>query len=426
MREYKIKRSIIFLTLPVLLLAACGGESPPTTGEAPGPESTLETAAGSSANCVVAAEEPSEETTQASLFPPVSETDWVAGADDAAVTLIEYADFQCPFCAQFAPILAQLQADYPDDLRVVFRHFPLAGPPENPTHDKALLAAQAAEAAGLQGQFWEMHDLLYAKQAEWVELTGEAFTEWLGDEAGDLGLDVEQFNADLTSEALVQLAQQAWEDGGATGIPGIPFLLINGEPYQGPADHSNLSSIISLKVLEGRQFDACPAFAIDPINQYFATLHTAKGDIVIELWPDVAPFAVNSFIFLAENDWYDNAPFHRVLENFMAQGGDPSGTGFGGPGYLYDIETSPDVLFDQPGLIAMANAGPGTNGSQFFITFDPAAWDSGQADLLNGNFTIFGIVIEGMDVVESLTLRDPQIPGQPPGDLILDVSIEVR
>ena len=144
---------------------------------------------------------------------------------------------------------------------------------------------------------------------------------------------------------------------------------------------------------------------------------TEKGEIEIALYSDIAPFTVNSFIFLAENDFYDNVTFHRVLEGFMAQAGDPSGTGSGGPGYFFGLEVSDDISFDRAGMLAMANAGPTANGSQFFITFAPTPH-------LDGGYTIFGEVISGMDIVNNLTLRNPQTDQfGAPGDLILDVRI---
>lgn len=159
---------------------------------------------------------------------------------------------------------------------------------------------------------------------------------------------------------------------------------------------------------------------LDPAKKYQATLKTEKGDIVIELFADKAPLAVNSFIFLAEQNWFDNITFHRVIEGFVAQAGDPSGSGMGGPGYLFDNEISADLKFDQAGLLGMANAGPGTNGSQFFITFAPIPQ-------LDGGYTIFGRVISGLDVAESLTPRDPQQSSDlPPGDKLLDVVITVQ
>ena len=159
---------------------------------------------------------------------------------------------------------------------------------------------------------------------------------------------------------------------------------------------------------------------IDPLKQYIATIETEKGDIVLELFPDIAPMTVNSFVFLSRDGWLDGVTFHRVLPGFMAQGGDPSGTGMGGPGYAFKNETSPDLKFDREGLLAMANSGPDTNGSQFFITYGPA-------EHLNGSYTIFGEVLEGMDVVNSLTPRDPSQGGAlPPGDLIIRITIQEK
>lgn len=303
---------------------------------------------------------------------------------------------------------------YPDDIRLAYRHFPLSG------HDKAQLAVQAAEAAGLQGKFWEMHDLLFERRAEWLDLEPAQFQDWLVQVADDLGLDRTRFQRDLTSEALVKLAQEAWERNAALGMPGTPFLVLNGYPYNGPLDLGSLEATIRLILLEKRQFSECPPMVIDPTKQYYAILHTAKGDIKIELYADRAPLAVNSFVFLARQGWFDGVTFHRVIPGFVAQAGDPSGSGFGGPGYAFDNEISPDLKFDSPGVVGMANAGPGSNGSQFFITF-------AAAPNLNGNYTIFGRVIEGMEVVLSLRARDPsQGLGLPPGDQIISVTIEEK
>lgn len=312
-------------------------------------------------------------------------------------------------------MLAQLEEKYPEDIRVVYRHFPLLS-----IHDKAALAVQAAEAAGAQSNFWEMHDLLFETQAEWSSMTVEAFEDWLMEQAGTLQLDTGQFQTDLASEENLALAQAAWDEGVATNLPGTPFLVINGRPYGGPRDLWNLEAVVQLIRLEERQFTACPPMTVDPLKQYAATLHTEKGDVVIELYAEEAPVAVNSFIFLAENDWFDGITFHRVLPGFVAQSGDPTGTGFGGPGYAFGNEISPDLKFDRAGLLGMANAGPDSNGSQFFITFGPV-------ERLDGGYTIFGQVIEGMQVVESLTPRNPEESADlPPGDQILDVTIEEK
>lgn len=313
-------------------------------------------------------------------------------------------------------MLAQIQNDYPEDVRIVYRHFPLVS-----IHDKAALSAQAAEAAGKQGQFWELHDLLFERQAEWAQMSVEDFQAWLMEQAEALGLDSERFSADLVSEENVDYVQETWDRGVEINLPGTPYLLIDGQiwPQNLPMSPENIRAIVELKLLEEKQFTTCPPMTIDPSRQYIATLETEKGDIVIELYPDKAPIAVNNFIFLAENDWYDGVTFHRVLADFVAQGGDPSGTGFGGPGYAFVNETS-DLTFDKPGVLAMANSGPDSNGSQFFITYAPA-------EQLNGGYTIFGQVISGLDVAESLTPRDPsQSVNLAPGDMVLNVTIEEK
>ncbi len=165
-----------------------------------------------------------------------------------------------------------------------------------------------------------------------------------------------------------------------------------------------------------RQYAGAPPMTIDKSKQYTATIKMAKGgEFVIQLYPDKAPITVNSFVFLARQGYFDGVTFHRVLQGFMAQGGDPTGTGGGGPGYEFVNEDS-DLKFDKAGVVAMANAGRDTNGSQFFITFGPQ-------ERLNGDYTIFGQVISGMDVVNAITLRDPdQNPGFP-GDAIQSVTI---
>ncbi len=163
-------------------------------------------------------------------------------------------------------------------------------------------------------------------------------------------------------------------------------------------------------------YDAPPEMQIDPQKVYLATLETEKGDIVVELFADKAPNTVNNFVFLAQEGFYDNTTFHRVLADFMAQAGDPAGTGRGGPGYRFPDEFHPDLRHDSPGVLSMANAGPDTNGSQFFITFVPTPW-------LDGKHTVFGKVVKGMDVLMSISLRDPQTATEP-GDLIKTISIE--
>lgn len=164
-------------------------------------------------------------------------------------------------------------------------------------------------------------------------------------------------------------------------------------------------------------YTAPPPMTIDPSRTYLATITTPRGDIVIRLRPDLAPETVNNFVFLAREGFYDGVTWHRVLPDFMAQGGDPTGTGTGGPGYTIKDEFTPDMIFDRPGLVAMARTPmPNSAGSQFFITTAPAPH-------LNGQYTIFGEVIEGQEIVNGIPLRNPDENPTTPGEQMLRVTI---
>ena len=141
-----------------------------------------------------------------------------------------------------------------------------------------------------------------------------------------------------------------------------------------------------------QQWASAPKMKIDLAKNYTATIATDKGDIVLELFANKTPKTVNNFVFLAGEGFYDNITFHRVINDFMAQGGDPTGTGMGGPGYKFADEFHPELKHDKAGILSMANAGPGTNGSQFFITHVPTPH-------LNNKHSVFGQVAEGMDVL---------------------------
>jgi len=367
--------------------------------------------------CTVVSPRPTPGPTEESLFPPVNENDWILGPVDADVTIVEYGDFQCVFCAQLAPVLKDIQNSRPEDVRIVYRHYPLTT-----NHDKALLAAQAAEAAGIQNKFWEFHDALFEKQYDWESLEEDTFLQYLADIATSFEMDVEKFQIDLMSKKIQQLINHSWEYNRSIGIPYTPFLLVNNQiwPDGLPMDTYNINSVVRLNLLERRQFASCPPLTINMSQKYTAIIHTQKGDIQIELFPENAPLAVNNFIFLSENGWYDGVTFHRVIPGFVAQAGDPSGTGYGGPGYFFINENYTGIKFNQPGLLAMANSGPDTNGSQFFITLAPTPH-------LDGGYSIFGKVIVGMEVVESLAARDPSTSEkQPEGDKILSVEIQVK
>jgi cyclophilin family peptidyl-prolyl cis-trans isomerase len=165
-----------------------------------------------------------------------------------------------------------------------------------------------------------------------------------------------------------------------------------------------------------QKWNTPPEMKIDPQKKYIARLETDKGEIQIELHADKVPVTVNNFVFLCQEGFYDGVIFHRVIADFMVQGGDPTGTGTGGPGYRFEDEFDHTLKHDKPGVLSMANAGPNTNGSQFFITHTPTPW-------LDGKHSVFGLVTGGMDVVMSIPPRDPQHP-EYPGVKIVKVTIE--
>jgi peptidyl-prolyl cis-trans isomerase B (cyclophilin B) len=148
-----------------------------------------------------------------------------------------------------------------------------------------------------------------------------------------------------------------------------------------------------------QQWKNPPAMEIDPAKSYTATIDTNKGTIILDLYPAHAPKTVNNFVFLARQGFYDGLKFHRVISNFMIQGGDPLGTGTGGPGYKFEDEFKNNPLKHETGVISMANAGANTNGSQFFITHSPQPH-------LNGRHTVFGKVLVGQDVVNAIRQGD--------------------
>lgn len=181
------------------------------------------------------------------------------------------------------------------------------------------------------------------------------------------------------------------------------FRRLQGMTYQ----QTRLSSLPSLFFFYGcprlivmrKSYSSPPPMTIDTSKKYTATLETSKGAIVVNLFAKEAPKTVNNFVFLAREGFYDGTKFHRVIENFMIQGGDPEGTGRGGPGYRFEDETRSNPHKHKVGSLSMANAGPDTNGSQFFITHVVADW-------LNGKHTVFGQVHSGQDVVNAVKQGD--------------------
>jgi len=420
----------VVIVLSTLLLTACGAAAAATKTAAPTPTKTLvvlPTAPAPTATtnpiptvtpfpggCATVSLMPPSDPS----FPAVTADEYAIGPADAAVTLVEYSDFQCPVCASTDPLLKKIMAAHPQDVRLVYRFFPLTG------HPLAIVSAQAAEAAGRQGKFWELHDIMFTKQAEWTDMDQPAFITWVTGQVKTLGLDTTKFTADLADAAVVKKIADAQLAAESIGLPGTPFLLANGLYVGDQVDETVLNTVVnlitSLKGLESKAFKECPPMTIDKAKSYTATINTTRGDIVVQLFADKAPLAVNSFVFLAQQGWFDGDPFHRVISGFVAQSGDPTGTGRGSPGYAFINETGSGLKFDKEGVVGMANTGPNSNGSQFFITF------SAQPHL-DGNYTIFGQVIQGMDVAKALTVRDPSTGGTlPDPDKINKVTIEVK
>ena len=398
-----LKKALPLLVLTTLLLASCNFN--PFQTKVSGPPMQ---------GCRVVDVLPKPNPTITALIPAVTASDHILGAKDAPITILEYSDLQCPYCALVAPVLHELLQRYPKDVRLVFRFFPLSG------HANALVSAYAVEAAGRQGKFFEFGDFLFANQEKWAGLSNEEATQWFIEQAASLKINPDQMAKDMNGAAVQNVVNKSLDVATSAGIPGTPFLFINDQPYQGNSDIETLSAWVRFFQMEDKAYKICPPVITDPKKTYQATFKTDKGDVVIKLLPDKAPLAVNNFVFLAREGWYNNTTFHRVLKGFVAQGGDPSGSGYGGPGYEFDNEYK-NAVYDRPGLLAMANTGENTNGSQFFITLD-------KAPNLNGGYTLFGEVTSGLDVLNALTLRDPDqaATSLPPGDKLISVTIQEK
>ncbi len=326
---------------------------------------------------------------------PVAEidkaTDHVKGADadKAKLTIVEYSDFQCPGCGGMAPVVEQLIADNPD-IRLVYRHFPLD------FHENAMLAAQAAEAAAAQEKFWEMHDLLFANSSVWGSQATEEFRATLTEYATDLDLDVDVFNKALDDETYLAKVQAQYQEAQSLGLPGTPSFVFDGVLFPSDIGLSYDGLMAFRNILDNQDdlfFDAIPEMTIDETREYQATFKTSKGDVVVKLSPDVAPVLVNNFVFLAKEKWYDGSNFFFVQENFAAVTGDPSNSTVGYPGYYCTGEVQGS--FVEPGWLGMLPNG------QFFFSL------GSDASGLDGNFARIGQVVDGLDVLQSLTMVAP-------------------
>jgi cyclophilin family peptidyl-prolyl cis-trans isomerase len=315
--------------------------------------------------------------------------------------------------------MGRLVDAFPNEVQVIYRHFPL-----NQIHPNAQKAAEASEAAGAQGAFWPYHDLLFERQSQWSQQSTDEARQFFIDLASELNLDVDKFTADLDGGVYAGYVAALEQEAVALGLPGTPSAIVNGEVVAGniPIDFTVWENFVKsmIAVSSIPQWDAPPEMALEEGKTYHARVKMENGgEFLIELYPESAPQTVNSFVFLANEGFFNGVTFHRVLDGFLAQTGDPSGTGMGGPGYTLPNEIDPNLSHDDKGVVAMANRGPDTNGSGWYITLGPAV-------NLDGGYTIFGRVVKGMDVVEGITLRDPATnPDAPPGDAIESITIEI-
>ena len=320
-------------------------------------------------------------------------------------------------------MLKELVETYPENVQIIYRHFPL-----EQIHDNSRPVSIASEAAALQDQFWPFHDMLFDKAGEWASLSAPDLNTFLIKQAGSLGLDTQQFEADLTNPAVLAKVEQNSKDAINLQLPGTPSIIVDGQvvagqslPFDAAVWKGYIDETLTMATLLEKQYDAPPEMSIDSKATYLATVKLANGkQFVMELYPQSAPQTVNSFVFLASEGWFDGVTFHRVIPGFVAQTGDPSGTGRGGPGYTIPNEVDKTLSHAESGMVAMANSGPDTNGSQWYITL-------GDAAFLDGGYTIFGRVVEGFDdAVMSITARDPADPNAPEGDKILTIEISKR
>jgi len=351
--------------------------------------------------------------------------EWNKGAsvEDAFLTIVEYSNFQCPACASSTSAISTLLETTPG-IRLIFRHLPLES-----LHDKAYLAAEAAEAAGAQGKFWEMHSLIFdrALQGYIAMQSGQTTTEWIalsreeapaefGRLAQELGLDIERFNSDLENGTYREKVEAQVTEFGTLGLPfATPTFIVGINGVYFKPDISSYDDLVYFLAVAKMQqsdftfFNAPPEMAVTEAQTYQATLKTTQGDIVMELSGALAPTHVNSFVFLAQQQWYNDSEFFFVRDNFVALTGDPTNTTYGYPGYYCDGEKQ--STFSETGTVGVLPNG------QFFITL------GAEAMQLAGQFAEIGRVVEGMEVLGRLARAMPRDPTAPKPDILQSVQI---
>jgi len=398
--EVWMRRCLILLAAGILILAACSGRATPTSNvPTVAPSPTPVPTAAPVATCQ--AVPPFFDSLHPVNVPPITGADWARGPADAPITLVEYSDFQCPACAGTEPLVQLLLEAYGDRIRLIYRHFPLTS-----IHDKAQIAAEAAEAAGAQGKFWEMHTLLFERQQEWAYLPADQAPQALANFARELGLDVDRFTRDLEEHTFQPKVMKQYQDAVAMGLTGTPSFILNGRLV---SNQGFLPTLIDEILARSTRYDP-PTMQVDPARRYTATVRTPGGDIGIDLYPDRAPVAVNTFVFLARQGWYDHNSIFRLDASLVLQSGDPTGFAFRNPGFQCSAEVG-GLSFEEPGVVGLFGPSPNSSNGKFFITLAPLPD-------LNGRYTAVGKVVRGLDILQ-------RIPEQASGEILLP-SLEIE
>ncbi len=418
-----LKAALVLVLVSLMVLAACTSaeDAPETATSVPATAEPTQAADPDAEETPAEVEGPAVQPTaeavpgmcEAAPLPelpvsPVTEDDWVKGADveNAEITIFEYSDFECPGCAGMYSVLQEFLDDYPN-IRLVYRHFPLD------MHQHATFTAEASEAAGAQGKFWEMHNVLFDTRDEWQPLTEEDILAKLSEYAADLDLDVERFERELENGTYEEKVQAQYDESRELGLPGTPTFIFNNVLFPSDIGLSYQGLEAFLGIVNNRDelfFDAPPPVTVEEGDAYQATLSTSQGDLVVNLDAEAAPVNVNSFVFLAEESWYDGANFFFVQDDFVAVTGDPTNSTVGYPGYYCTGET--DGVFESAGLVGMLPNG------QFFVTL------GAHAAQLNGQFAKIGEVVEGAEILDDLARVQVGDPTAPDPDVLDSVTIE--
>jgi cyclophilin family peptidyl-prolyl cis-trans isomerase len=280
-------------------------------------------------------------------------------------------------------------------------------------HQNAMITAEASEAAGAQGKFWEMHNVLFDTRDEWQPLTEEDILVKLSEYAEDLDLDVERFERELENGTYEEKVQAQYDESRELGLPGTPTFIFNNVLFPSDIGLSYQGLEAFLGIVNNQDelfFDAPPPVTVEEGDAYQATLSTSQGDLVVNLNTEAAPVNVNSFVFLAEESWYDGANFFFVQDDFVAVTGDPTNSTVGYPGYYCTGEA--DGVFESAGLVGMLPNG------QFFVTL------GADAAQLNGQFAKIGEVVEGAEILADLARVRVGDPTAPDPDVLESVTIE--